>query len=111
MISITIDRDQDWINKSAVRNFEKTEKSWASVIFVPITKFTTVGKYDNYARALGNFCVQFQANPGQDATDQFVDVGNGDTKQFCTRVTITDDDAATGYFRSCWLNDSSEPFG
>ena len=25
--------------------------------------------------------------------DQFVDVGNGDTKQFCTRVTITDDDA------------------
>ena len=44
MISITADRDQDWINKSTVHNFDE---AWTSVIFVPITKFTTVG-YDDY---------------------------------------------------------------
>ena len=44
MISITVDRDQDWINKSTVCSFDE---AWATVIFVPITKFTTVGEYDD----------------------------------------------------------------
>ena len=45
MISITVDRDQDWINKSTGSN---CDEAWTSVIFVPITKFTTFGKYDDY---------------------------------------------------------------
>jgi hypothetical protein len=45
MISITVDRDQDWINKSSVRSFDE---AWKTVIFVPITKFTAVGEYDDY---------------------------------------------------------------
>ena len=45
MISIIIDRNQDGINKSTVRNFDE---AWTHVIFVPITKFTTVDEYDDY---------------------------------------------------------------
>ena len=39
MISITVDRDEDWINKSTVHNFDEAR---TPVIFVPITKFPTL---------------------------------------------------------------------
>ena len=97
MISITVDRDQDWINKSNVLNFDE---AWTSVIFVPITKFTTVGEYDDYFEILATIDDREQDpsidDPVQDLQiDEAKDKVVSDEDVTQTRVTITDYDTAT----------------